>query len=330
MNSEVKILHYAVREVAPYINWIYYFHAWGMEPRFAAIADIHNCPSCRASWIGSFPAEEQAKAREAMKLYDEAMEQLRQWADEPMCHALYLLAHAYSEGDDIVVGGKVRIPFLRQQHVGKAGYTLCLSDFIKGVHKRNENESSEHDRLNPSSINSIANTIGLFATTINLLLTKDDHTSTYHVEAPPFRGDGREVSLQHSTLADRLAEATAEKMHEEVRKHYWGYAQNENLTMRELHNEQFQGIRPAVGYPSLPDQSINFILDELLHFEEIGITLSENGAMHPHSSVSGFMFAHPKARYFAVGNISEEQLADYAQRRGLSIEQTKMYLACLF
>ena len=130
-------LTYTVREVAPYINWIYYFHAWGMEPRFAAIADVHDCPSCRASWMASFPAEERAKAREAMKLYDEAMEQLRQWADEPMCHALYLLAHAYSEGDDIVVGGKVRIPFLRQQHVGKAGYTLCLSDFIKA---KNEDE----------------------------------------------------------------------------------------------------------------------------------------------------------------------------------------------
>ena len=124
-------LTYPVREVVPYINWIYYFHAWGMEPRFAAIADVHHCPSCRASWIASFPAEEQAKAREAIKLYDEAVEQLRQWADEPMCHALFLLADTYSEGDDIIVGDKVRIPFLRQQHVGKSGYTLCLSDFIK-------------------------------------------------------------------------------------------------------------------------------------------------------------------------------------------------------
>ena len=102
---------------------------------------------------------------------------------------------------------------------------------------------------------------------------------------------------------------------------------HENLTMQELHAERFQGIRPAVGYPSLPDQSINFLLDQLLDFKEIGITLSENGAMHPHCSVSGLMFAHPKAQYFAVGNISEEQLADYAQRRGIDSCQAKRFLA---
>ena len=322
-------LTYTVREVAPYINWIYYFHAWGMEPRFAAISEVHNCPSCRASWVAAFPADEQAKAREAMKLYDEAMEQLRQWADEPMCHALYLLAHAYSEGDDIVVGGKVRIPFLRQQHVGKAGYTLCLSDFIKAKNEdedEDENQPSEDSllsvvccpltlnpkpsTLNPKQKHDINNTIGLFATTTS-----------------PLGENESEASLQLSTLADRLAEATAEKMHEEVRKHYWGYAKDEQLTMRELHSEQFQGIRPAVGYPSLPDQSINFLIDELLHLGRIGVTLSENGAMHPHSSVSGFIFAHPKAQYFAVGNISEEQLADYSQRRGLDIEQMRKFLS---
>ena len=297
--SEVRILHYPVREVVPYINWVYYFHAWGMEPRFASIADVHDCPSCRASWVSSFPVGEQAKAREAMKLYDEAIGLLRQWADEPMCHALFLLANAYSEGDDIIVDGNVRIPFLRQQHVGKSGYTLCLSDFIKGSY------SEQGDR-------DIANTIGLFATTTS-----------------PLWEDERGGSLQLSTLTDRLAEATAEKMHEEVRKHYWGYAKDEQLTMRELHEERFQGIRPAVGYPSLPDQSINFLLDELLHLSEIGITLSENGAMSPHGSVSGFMFAHPKAQYFAVGSISEEQLHDYAQRRAISLDDAKKFLAAI-
>ena len=309
-NSESKILHYIVREVAPYINWVYYFHAWGMEPRFATIAEVHNCPSCRASWVATFPAEEQAKAHEAMKLYDEAMELLRQWADEPMCHALFLLADAYSEGDDIIVGGKVRIPFLRQQCVGKAGYTLCLSDFIK-----NEDENPQTDyRLHsctPKLQNSrITNTIGLFATTISQ--PQNPQLSIFN--------------FQFSTLSDRLAEATAEKMHEEVRKHYWGYAKDEQLTMRELHSEQFQGIRPAVGYPSLPDQSINFLIDELLYLEKIGITLSEHGAMHPHCSVSGFMFAHPKAQYFSVGEIGEDQLRDYARRRQLPPNQIEKFL----
>jgi cobalamin-dependent methionine synthase I len=118
-------------------------------------------------------------------------------------------------------------------------------------------------------------------------------------------------------------------MHEEIRKHYWGYAKEEQLTIRELHNEQFQGIRPAVGYPSLPDQSINFILDELLNLSQIGITLSENGAMRPHCSVSGLIFAHPKASYFSVGNISEEQLRDYANRRNIDYHQAKKFLATI-
>ena len=308
-------LTYTVREVTPYINWIYYFHAWGMEPRFAAIADVHNCPACRASWIATFPTEEQPKAHEAMKLYDEAIEILRQWADAPMCHALFLLTDAYSDGDDLIVNGKVRLPLLRQQRASKSGYTLCLSDFIKNKDDNPRTDYRLHSctpELLNSAINDIANTIGLFATT-----------------SSPFGGNEKGASLQLSTLSDRLAEATAEKMHEEVRKHYWGYAPDEQLTMRELHNEQFQGIRPAVGHPSLPDQSINFLIDELLHLEEIGITLSENGAMKPHCSVSGLMFAHPKAHYFSIGRISEEQLTDYAHRRHIPLEQAKKFLAAL-
>ena len=308
-------LTYTVREVTPYINWIYYFHAWDMEPRFAAIADVHNCPACRASWVATFPTEEQPKAREAMKLYDEAIEILRQWADAPMCHALFLLTDAYSDGDDLIVNGKVRLPLLRQQRASKSDYTLCLSDFIKNKDDNPRTDYRLHSytpELLNSAINDIANTIGLFATTTS-----------------PFGGNEKGASLQLSTLSDRLAEATAEKMHEEVRKHYWGYAPDEQLTMRELHNEQFQGIRPAVGYPSLPDQSINFLIDELLHLEEIGITLSENGAMKPHCSVSGLMFAHPKAHYFSIGRISEEQLTDYAHRRHIPLEQAKKFLAAL-
>ena len=304
------ILHYIVREVVPYINWIYYFHAWGMEPRFAAVTDIHDCPSCRASWIASFPTAEQPKAREAAKLYDEAKQLLRQWADEPICHALFLLADAYSEGDDIIVDNRIRIPFLRQQHVGRSGHTLCLSDFIRGDHKEDEDRQRTTD-----------NTIGLFATTVSQP-PLNAHLSSHNL-------DYVDLKVQLSTLSDRLAEATAEKMHEEVRKHYWGYAKDEQLTMRELHEERFQGIRPAVGYPSLPDQSINFLIDELLPLSEIGITLSENGAMSPHCSVSGFMFAHPKAHYFSVGHISEEQLLDYARRRGITPDQAKKFLAAI-
>ena len=281
-----------------------------MEPRFASIAHIHDCPACRAAWIGSFPQEEQPKAREAMKLYDEATQQLHQWADESMCHALFLLAPAHSEGDDIIIDRRVRMPFLRQQQVSKEGYTMCLSDFI-----------SPTPPSLKSSDTSIANTIGIFATTVSLPLNPQTKFAGRREKQPST------FTLQLSTLSDRLAEATAEKMHEEVRKHHWGYAKEEQLTMQELHAEKFQGIRPAVGYPSLPDQSINFLIDKLLHLSDIGISLSEHGAMNPHSSVSGLLFAHPKAHYFSIGDIGEDQLADYAQRRGINAETIKRFLA---
>ena len=128
-------------------------------------------------------------------------------------------------------------------------------------------------------------------------------------------------------LADRLAEATAERLHREVRRTYWGYAPDEHLTMRELHAEHFQGIRPAVGYPSLPDTSLNFVLDELLDMKQIGIRMTESGAMKPHASVSGLMLAHPQARYFTLGKIGEDQLVDYARRRGLPVEAVRKFLA---
>ena len=118
-----------------------------------------------------------------------------------------------------------------------------------------------------------------------------------------------------------------EKLHLYVRKEAWGYAPDERLSMADLLLEKFQGIRPAVGYPSLPDQSVNFIIDELIHLGNIGITLTENGAMHPHASVSGLMLAHPQARYFSVGKIGEDQLIDYSQRRGLPVESMRKFLA---
>ena len=116
-------------------------------------------------------------------------------------------------------------------------------------------------------------------------------------------------------------------MHEYVRKVAWGYAPDESLSIPDLLVEKYQGIRPAVGYPSLPDQSVNFLLDELLDMKQIGITLTENGAMHPHASVCGIMMAHPQSHYFAVGKIGEDQLEDYARRRGKSVEEMQKFLA---
>ena len=127
--------------------------------------------------------------------------------------------------------------------------------------------------------------------------------------------------------ARRLAEAAAEKLHEFIRKKAWGYAPDEQLTMKQLLNEDYQGIRPAVGYPSLPDISVSYLLDELIDMKRIGIHLTENGMMQPHASVCGLMFSHPASRYFAVGKIDEEQLKDYAERRGFSVKEMRKYLS---
>ena len=162
--------------------------------------------------------------------------------------------------------------------------------------------------------------IGVFASTVSEAFVR-------RLEEMKQTGNDDYETLLLQTIADRLAEAAAEKMHQEVRRRYWGYQPDEQLTMAELHAEQFQGIRPAVGYPSLPDASLNFILSSLLRFSDIGIRLTESGAMVPHASVSGLMLAHPQSRYCAVGSIDEEQLHDYARRRGIPVELARRFLS---
>ena len=173
----------------------------------------------------------------------------------------------------------------------------CLSDFIR------PKTSMRQDK------------IGIFATSTSIDVGKTFPDDNYN-----------QMLLQ--TLADRLAEAGAERLHEEVRKTIWGYAPDEQLTIAELHQEKFQGIRPAVGYPCLPDISINFILDELIGFKSIGVTLTSSAMMQPHASVSGLMLSLPQARYFAVGKIDRDQLADYAQRRHMTLDEINKYIQC--
>ncbi len=288
------IRHYRIHEVSGYINWIYFFHAWGFQPRYAAIAHIHGCDACRALWLANFPEKERVKAAVAMQLFKEANRMLSVLDERFQTHALFRLVAANSTDNDLWIEG-LRFPCLRQQSAPEGEPYLCLSDFIRPLSS------------------GITDHIGLFTTTV------DTEMETLYLE-----DNYRHLLVQ--TLADRLAEATAEKLHETVRKEIWGYAPHEQLTIRQLHNEEFQGIRPAVGYPSLPDQSVNFLLDELLDMKNIGIRLTENGMMQPHASVSGLMFAHPASRYFSVGKIDEHQLTDYAMRRGLPVEEMKRFL----
>ena len=236
------------------------------------------------------------KAKDAQQeLRSEAEKLLADMEGRYHTRAVFALCEANSEGDDIIING-TRVPMLRQQKVIPGKPNLCLADFIR-----------------PAS-SGIKDTIGLFATSVDAAFTSNN-------EGDPYQ------RMLSQTLADRLAEATAEKFHEDVRKKYWGYATNEQLTIKDLLAERYQGIRPAVGYPSIPDTSMNFLLYELLDMKGIGINLTESGMMVPHASVSGFMFAHPQSRYFDLGKIDDDQLEDYARRRNKPVEELRKYLA---
>ena len=235
------------------------------------------------------------KAKDAQQeLRSEAEKLLADMEGRYHTRAVFALCEANSEGDDIIING-TRVPMLRQQKVIPGKPNLCLADFIR-----------------PAS-SGIKDTIGLFATSVDAAFTSNN-------EGDPYQ------RMLSQTLADRLAEATAEKFHEDVRKKYWGYATDEQLTIKDLLAERYQGIRPAVGYPSIPDTSMNFLLYELLDMKGIGINLTESGMMVPHASVSGFMFAHPQSRYFDLGKIDDEQLEDYAHRRNKPVEELRKYL----
>ena len=288
--------HYPVHEVRPYINWLYFFHAWGFPVRFSAISQIHACPSCRQAWVNGFTSEERSRAIEAMKLYDDACRMLDSWGNGPLyTHSRVRLLEANGNGEDIVLTGLgTSIPLLRQQHPAEEGPCLCLADFVRPL------ESGKADR------------IGLF------VCTADQGFVTGNLDDYQ--------SLLRQTLADRLAEATAELAHQITRREWWGYAPDENLCVRELFEERYQGKRPAVGYPSLPDQSLCFLLSDLLDFPSLGVTLTESGAMVPHASTCGLMLSHPATRHFSVGPVGDDQLQDYARRRGMKVEDLRRFV----
>ena len=263
------------------------------------------------NWPYFFFARQVKESSEKDRLRQEAESLLQQLEGKYHAYGLFELFDAYCDGDDIVVGKKgvrsqesvvSRIPCLRQQQ-GNPPY-LCLSDFLPS-----HIISTDSCLLTP-----VSSKICVFASSVSLGLETD-------FDADPYQ------KMMAQLLADRLAEAAAERMHEQVRKEYWGYAKDENLSIPEMLVEKFQGIRPAVGYPSLPDTSLNFVLDDLIDMKQIGIRLTESGAMKPHASVSGLMLAHPEARYFSIGKIGEDQLRDYARRRGLPLELCRKFLA---
>jgi len=290
-----------LREIVPFIDWVFFFMAWRMSGKYEGIETVHDCLSCKMSWMQQFPEADRPKAEEALKLYKDAQEMLRQMLDEKIVsvNASFGIFPAYAKDDDILIQNNdetVVVPMLRQQHPSTDGFCYSLADFV----------APENDY------------VGVFATTIQGVeafaeaFDKDD--DVFH-------------SILAKTLSDRLAEAAAEWLHYKVRKEYWGYAADEDLSVKDMLKTRYSGIRPAVGYPSLPDQSIIFTLDPILNFNKIGIQLTENGAMFPNASVCGMYFAHPQSKYFMIGKIDENQFTDYARRCGKSPEVLRKWMA---
>ena len=303
-----RTLTYRIHDVAPYINWSYFFHAWGFPPRFSNVSRIQGCDVCRAVWLAGFPEPERAQAAEAMQLLKDARRMLDHLDKDFHTHARFGLYPAYADGDDLILadpekaGRKTRLPLLRQQHAATPGTpNLCLADFVR------------------PATQGIADTVGVFAATV-------DAGMEHLYEDGAYADDFKHLLAQ--TLADRLAEATSEWLHYQVRTRLWGYHPHEPFDPDKLRRGQYPGIRPAVGYPALPDQSLIFDLDRLLHLGGIGIALTESGAMHPASSVCGLYLSHPQARYFLVGPVDAAQLADYARRRGRTPDEMSRWLAC--
>jgi len=290
-----------LQEIVPFIDWGFFFMAWRLSGKYEGIETVHDCLSCKMSWLHQFPETDRPKAEEALKLYKDAQEMLRQMLDEKIVsiNASLGVFPAYAQDDDIFIQDNdktITVPTLRQQHPATDGFCYSLADFV----------APENDY------------VGAFATTVQGV---EAYAETFEKDDDVYH------SILAKTLSDRLAEAAAEWLHYKVRKEYWGYAAGENLSVKDMLKTKYSGIRPAVGYPSLPDQSIIFVLDPILKFNEIGIQLTENGAMFPNASVCGLYFAHPQSKYFMIGKIDENQFEDYARRCGKSPEVLCKWMA---
>jgi len=277
-------------ELAEYIDWTPFFRAWELHGNYPAILDDDV--------VGETARSLKADA-------DAMLEKIisEKWLTARGVAGLWPCVR---EGDDVTVhdpsrangsSGEVRLPFLRQQvKKSRERPNMCLADFV----------SPEGDW------------IGGFAVGIHGI---DPHVERFQKD----KDDYSDILLK--ALADRFAEAFAERLHQHVRTDLWGYAPDEQFTNEALIKEQYRGIRPAPGYPACPDHSLKPILFDLLHAKEnVGLDLTESFAMYPTAAVSGFYFAHPESAYFGVARIGRDQLEDYAVRRGVDLETAERWL----
>lgn len=299
--GRVKLEHIDMAEIIPYIDWKFFFHAWNMSAKFHTVTKTERTKEARDAWLAGYREDDREKGREAEKLYDDAADMLQKFVDEKAEYvkAVFGIYETYSENDTIFVDG-TPFPFLRQQKKNDKNEYFCLSDFIAPRHMGKKDY------------------IGAFAVTAGV--GAEEQMGSYEAEGDEY------AALLMKSLLDRLAEAATEWLHAKVRREYWGHAAEENLSIAEMFAVKYEGIRPAVGYPSIPDQTMNFLLHDVLATPEIGIALTENGVMYPNASVSGLFFAHPQSKYFAIGEISEKQVEDYARRRNVTPDGIRKFL----
>lgn len=293
----------SIEEIIPYIDWKFYFHAWGLSARFHTIHGVDDCISCQTTWLNSFPESEREKAKEARQLYKDARAMLDHlvYIKANYIRAVYSIYEAYSDNECLYIND-ICMPMLRQQKMNNKDVYLSLCDFVA------PKSSGKKDY------------VGCFTVTAGA--GANELIEQYEREGDEYR------ALMLKSVTDRLAEAATEWLHAKIRREYWGFASDEKITINEMFMLRYQGIRPAVGYPSIPDQLINFTLnDDLLQSKEIGVELSENGIMLPNATVSGIVIAHPDSKYFNIGYIDTEQLEAYSQRRGVDVGTLRKFLA---
>jgi 5-methyltetrahydrofolate--homocysteine methyltransferase len=290
-----KVLkNYPLEEIARYIDWTPFFQTWMLYGRYPAIF------------------EDEKVGVEAQKLFADAQQMLQQiiLGKKLEAHAVFGLYPAQAVGDDVVLFSDkeathdlTTLHFLRQQNKKAKGLpNFCLADFIA-----------------PRETNRI-DYVGMFAVTAGVGL---ERLVDYYKK----RSDDYS-EIMAKALADRLAEAFAELLHEKVRQEYWGYSTPEKLSTKELIAEKYDGIRPAPGYPACPDHTEKKTIFELLQAEkQVGIQLTESYAMYPAAAVSGYYFAHAKSVYYGLGKIEKDQVEDYARRKKMTMEEVEKWLA---
>lgn len=281
---------YPLAELVDYIDWTPFFNTWELAGKYPAILD------------------DEIVGAQARELFGDAKAMLKRIVDEKWlkAKAVFALWPANSVGDDVVVdtgATPTTLHFLRQQ-VDKPVERpdFCLADFIA------PQDSGRQDW------------IGGFAVTAGLGI--EEHVARFEADHDDYN------AILLKALADRFAEALAERLHERVRKEFWGFATDEVLDNDALIHEAYRGIRPAPGYPACPEHSEKATLFAMLDASgNAGLQLTESFAMYPAAAVSGYYFSHPDSQYFVVGRVSKEQVEDYARRKGVSLAQAERWLA---